>query len=107
MRFALTEEQEGFAASLSEMLARAGTPAVARAWAAGDHAPGRALWRRLADQGVCALVVPERDGGLGGSDVEGGYAQLAIEKAWRAEDTHSLGVWERAGMDTIKLRRNT
>jgi alkylation response protein AidB-like acyl-CoA dehydrogenase len=70
MRFELTEEQRGFADSLGDMVRRADTVKVARAWAAGDHEPGRALWRRLADQGVCALVVPEGDGGLGGTDVD-------------------------------------
>jgi alkylation response protein AidB-like acyl-CoA dehydrogenase len=70
MRFALTEEQQGFADSLSDLLRRAGTPDVARAWADGDLEPGRKLWRRLADKGVCALVVPEEHGGLGGSDVD-------------------------------------
>ncbi len=70
MRFELSEEQRGFADSLTDMLRRADTPAVARAWAAGDLESGRALWRRLADQGVCALVVPEEQGGLGGTDVD-------------------------------------
>lgn len=70
MRFALSEEQRGFAGSLSEMLRRADTVAAARAWAAGDHDPGLTLWRRLADQGVCGLVVPEADGGLGATDVD-------------------------------------
>jgi alkylation response protein AidB-like acyl-CoA dehydrogenase len=70
MRFALSEEQRGFAGSLSEMLRRADTVAAARAWAAGDHEPGLTLWRRLADQGVCGLVVPEADGGLGATDVD-------------------------------------
>jgi alkylation response protein AidB-like acyl-CoA dehydrogenase len=70
MRFELTEEQHGFARALDDMLDRAGTAKVARAWAAGDHEPGRALWARLADQGVCALVVPEQAGGMGGTDVD-------------------------------------
>ncbi len=70
MRFDLTDEQRGFADSLHDMLVRADTPGVARAWASGDHEPGRRLWRRLADQGVCALVVPEEAGGLGGTDVD-------------------------------------
>ena len=70
MRFALSEEQRGFADSLAEMLRRADTVAAARAWAGGDHGPGLALWRRLADQGVCGLVVAEADGGLGATDVD-------------------------------------
>jgi hypothetical protein len=43
---------------------------VARAWASGDHEPGLALWKRLAEQGVTALLVPEDDGGLGGTEVD-------------------------------------
>jgi alkylation response protein AidB-like acyl-CoA dehydrogenase len=70
MRFELTEEQAGFAQSLSDLMARADTVAAARAWAEGDTAPGLAIWKRLADQGVNALVVPEDAGGLGGSLVD-------------------------------------
>ena len=38
--------------SLDELLAAADTVGAARAWAAGDHGPGLALWQTLADQGV-------------------------------------------------------
>jgi alkylation response protein AidB-like acyl-CoA dehydrogenase len=70
MDFRLTEEQDGFAQSLTELMAKADSVAVARAWADGDAEPGLALWRRLADQGVNALVVPEEQGGLGGTSVD-------------------------------------
>ena len=60
-------EQAQFAASLHDMLADAEVPAAARSWAAGDRAPGLAIWRALAALGATALVVPERDGGLGAS----------------------------------------
>ena len=59
MRFLRTPEQEQFAASLRELLADAGSVAVARSWAAGETEPGLDLWARLADQGVAALLVPE------------------------------------------------
>ncbi|MER7721512.1 acyl-CoA dehydrogenase family protein [Streptomyces flaveolus] len=65
MRFLLDDEQRAFARSLDDMLAAATTPAVVRAWAAGDTAPGRTLWARLAEAGVFALAVPERHDGLG------------------------------------------
>ena len=58
-------ERAQFAASLHEMLADADVPAAARRWAAGDRAPGLAVWRALAALGVTALLVPERHGGLG------------------------------------------
>ena len=70
MRFELTAEQRGFAESLGDLMRAADSVAVARAWAEGDTAPGQALWKRLADQGVTALVVPEDDGGLGGTLVD-------------------------------------
>ena len=70
MDFRLTPEQTGFAQSLTELMTKADSVAAARAWAAGDHAPGQALWKRLADQGVTALVLPEDDGGLGGTPVD-------------------------------------
>ncbi|MGW3247212.1 acyl-CoA dehydrogenase family protein [Streptomyces sp. NPDC001070] len=70
MRFLPTAEQTEFARTLDRMLTAAGTPATARAWAAGDHAPGRRLWARLADAGIFALAVPEAYGGYGPRPVE-------------------------------------
>jgi alkylation response protein AidB-like acyl-CoA dehydrogenase len=70
MDFRLTPEQTGFAQSLRELMTRADSAAVARSWAAGDTEPGLALWKRLAEQGVNALVVAEEDGGLGGTAVD-------------------------------------
>ncbi|MFV6026892.1 acyl-CoA dehydrogenase family protein [Streptomyces sp. NPDC056264] len=65
MRFLLDDEQREFARSLDGMLTAADTPAAVRSWAAGDTAPGRALWARLAEAGLFALAVPERHDGLG------------------------------------------
>ncbi|WP_406371036.1 acyl-CoA/acyl-ACP dehydrogenase [Streptomyces sp. NBC_00647] len=70
MRFLLDAEQRAFAASLDAMLTSADTPSAVRAWAAGDHAPGRALWSRLAEAGVFALAVPEAYEGVGLLPVE-------------------------------------
>ncbi|GGN69297.1 hypothetical protein GCM10011579_043490 [Streptomyces albiflavescens] len=70
MRFLLDTEQRAFAASLDAMLTSADTPAAVRAWAAGDHDPGRALWARLADAGVFALAIPEAYEGVGPLPVE-------------------------------------
>jgi hypothetical protein len=70
MRFAPGREQLDFAASLRELLAAADVPTVARAWASGDPAPGRALWGKLAAAGVTALAVPEAHGGFGASSVD-------------------------------------
>jgi alkylation response protein AidB-like acyl-CoA dehydrogenase len=70
VRFALTEERTEFARSLTQLMRTADPVSVARAWASGDTAPGVALWKRLADQGVTALVASEDEGGLGGSAVD-------------------------------------
>ncbi|WP_086830925.1 acyl-CoA dehydrogenase family protein [Streptomyces sp. NRRL B-24572] len=70
MRFLLDAEQREFARSLDSMLTAADTPTAVRAWAAGDTAPGRVLWSRLAEAGVFALAVPERHDGLGPLPVE-------------------------------------
>ncbi|WP_326706368.1 acyl-CoA dehydrogenase family protein [Streptomyces cyaneofuscatus] len=70
MRFLLDDEQREFIRSLDALLTAADTPAVVRGWAAGEHAPGLDLWRRLADAGVFALAVPEAYGGVGPLPVE-------------------------------------
>ncbi|WP_310963657.1 acyl-CoA dehydrogenase [Nocardioides terrisoli] len=70
MRFELTDEQRGFAASLTDLMRSADAVGAARAWAAGDKDPGTRLWSRLAEQGVTALVLPEDQGGLGGTLVD-------------------------------------
>ncbi|MGW6708501.1 acyl-CoA dehydrogenase family protein [Streptomyces sp. NPDC054956] len=65
MRFLPTEEQSDFARSLHGLLGASDVPAAVRAWGAGDHAPGRALWTRLADTGLFALAVDEAYEGVG------------------------------------------
>jgi alkylation response protein AidB-like acyl-CoA dehydrogenase len=70
MRFELTDEQRGFGSSLQDLLKGADVVGAARAWGDGSPEAGLTLWRRLADQGVCALAVPESLGGLGGSPVD-------------------------------------
>ncbi|ANP54454.1 alkylation response protein AidB-like acyl-CoA dehydrogenase [Streptomyces griseochromogenes] len=70
MRFLLDAEQRAFADSLHAMLTAANTPSVVRDWSRGDHASGRALWRRVAAAGVFALAVPEEYEGLGRRPVE-------------------------------------
>ncbi|MEU8969691.1 acyl-CoA dehydrogenase family protein [Streptomyces monashensis] len=70
MRFLPDAEQRAFTDSLHKMLTAADTPAVIRDWSRGDHASGRALWRRLARAGVFGLAVPEEHGGLGRRPVE-------------------------------------
>ncbi len=66
MRFTLSPEQREFGAAVHQLLADGDVPAAARAWAAGEHGPGLAIWRALAKAGVTGLVVPEASGGRGG-----------------------------------------
>lgn len=56
MRFVLDDDQRDLAAALESLLAASDTVATARAWADGDHEPGRRLWARLADLGVLSLA---------------------------------------------------
>src|SRR3954468_14820293 len=64
MKLDLDEQQRDFAASIDAAFAAADLPAAVRAWAAGDTAPGRKVWARLADLGVTALMVPEKFDGI-------------------------------------------
>ena len=56
MKFELTSDQRDFASTLDGLLTSADAPAAARAWAEGNHEPGLALWRKLADTGVSGLL---------------------------------------------------
>lgn len=56
MRFELDDDQRDFASALESLLAGADAVAAARAWADGDHDPGRKLWTRLAELGVLSLA---------------------------------------------------
>lgn len=80
MRFALDRQQQDFAASIDAALAGAAVPAAVRAWAHGDTAPGRAIWRRLADLGITALTVPEKFDGIGAHPVD---LLVAVERLGR------------------------
>ncbi|MFE5539508.1 acyl-CoA dehydrogenase family protein [Streptomyces sp. NPDC056492] len=66
MRFLPTGEQSEFARTLHGLLGASEVPAAVRAWGAGDHGPGRALWSRLAGTGLFALAADEAYGDLGG-----------------------------------------
>lgn len=97
MRFALTDEQRGFARSLDDLLAAAEVATVARAWGAGRHEEGLKLWRRLADLGVTGLLVPEEAGGLGATSVE-------AVVAWEALGRHAVpGPWVETAVVTRLL----
>jgi alkylation response protein AidB-like acyl-CoA dehydrogenase len=80
MRFDLDAQQRDFAASIDAALAAADVPGAVRAWAAGDTAPGRKVWARLADLGITALAVPERFDGLDAHPVD---LVVALERLGR------------------------
>ena len=97
MRFALDDEQRGFARSLDDLLAASDVPALARAWADGRPDEGLKLWRRLADLGVTGLLVPEEAGGLGATPVE-------AVVAWEALGRHAVpGPWVETAVVTRLL----
>ncbi|MFE2180979.1 acyl-CoA dehydrogenase family protein [Streptomyces sp. NPDC059455] len=77
MRFMLDQAQTDFGRTVDRMLGGAGTPHAIRAWGRGEHAPGRAVWGRLADAGVTSLAVPEAYEGVGPLPVELGVAYVA------------------------------
>ncbi len=70
MKFSLSDEQKAFAEALDGLLTSADSVAANRAWAAGNHEPGLALWGRLAELGLPALTVPEAAGGIGGTALD-------------------------------------
>lgn len=65
MHFLPTDEQSDFARTLRSLLGAADVPAAVRAWAGGEHGPGRALWSRLAGTGLFALAAAESYDGAG------------------------------------------
>lgn len=70
MQFALDPEIIDFAGSIDSLLAKSDMPAVIRSWAAGDTAPGTAVWGRVAETGATALLIDEAAGGAGATAVE-------------------------------------
>ena len=80
MFFETDEQQRDFAASIDAALSAADLPAVVRAWAAGDTAPGRKVWAQLADLGVTALAVPEKFDGIAAHPVD---LVVAVERLGR------------------------
>jgi hypothetical protein len=83
MRFALTDEQVGFARSIDDLLTASSVPSVTRSWAAGDGAPGLKLWARLDELGLTSLCEP--GSGASPSDVVVAFEQLgrhAVPGPW-------------------------
>lgn len=70
MNLAVSPERRQFADAVRDLLVASDLAAVNRDWAAGDHAAGLAVWRRLADLGVTALAIPPRWGGLDAHPVD-------------------------------------
>lgn len=81
MRFSFTDDQRAFADGLGEMLTREFPASCLREmWEAHEgHDP--AMWQRLCDMGVLAMLVPEEAGGMGGQMVD---AVLLFEAMGRA-----------------------
>jgi alkylation response protein AidB-like acyl-CoA dehydrogenase len=81
MDFGFSEEQDLLRASARRFLENACPPAVVRRALAHPSADLPELWARLAELGWTGLLVPEADGGLGGSVVD---LVVVLEEAGRA-----------------------
>ncbi|MGV9478955.1 acyl-CoA dehydrogenase family protein [Gordonia aichiensis] len=80
MDFLLSDIHDDLASSVDALLTKADTPALARAWAAGDRAPAQGVFRQLADIGVFGLLIDESHGGAGAGAVE---MVVALEQVGR------------------------
>jgi alkylation response protein AidB-like acyl-CoA dehydrogenase len=81
MQFSFTDDQRLFAEGLRDLLAKECTPARVRAVWDDGSGHDAALWAHLADMGVFGMLVPEADGGVGGTDVD---LVLLLEELGRA-----------------------
>ena len=105
MRFAFDADQKLFADGLRDLLAKECTPAHVRAvWDDGTgHDP--ALWSHLAAMGVLGMLVPEADGGIGGTEVD---LVLLLEELGRAAapgpvlETAAVGAPALAGSPEVR-----
>lgn len=63
------------------------------------------ICRQAARRGHSAIVDMLRQAGanLGGSDIDGGFAEFEAKKAFRRGDESSLAIWTRAGFDVSAL----
>ena len=82
MRFAFTDDQKLFQASLRALLETACPPdAVRRAWDAESTGRSPELWSKLAELGVVGLTIADEYGGLGLREID---LVLLLEESGRA-----------------------
>ena len=81
MKFSFTQDQRLFAEGLRDLLSKQCTPThVREVWEnQAGHLPD--LWSRLAEMGVLSMLVPESQGGMGGTLVD---AVLLFQELGRA-----------------------
>jgi alkylation response protein AidB-like acyl-CoA dehydrogenase len=81
MKFSFTQDQRLFAEGLRDLLSKQCTPThVREAWEnQAGHLPD--LWSRLAEMGVLSMLVPESQGGMGGTLID---AVLLFQELGRA-----------------------
>ena len=81
MKFSFTQDQRLFAEGLRDLLSKQCTPThVREAWENhAGHLPD--LWSRLAEMGVLSMLVPESQGGMGGTLID---AVLLFQELGRA-----------------------
>jgi alkylation response protein AidB-like acyl-CoA dehydrogenase len=105
MHFRFSDDQFELAGALRDLLRRELAPTeLRRVWDEGTGHDPR-LWQHLAEMGVLSVLLPEPDGGLGGSMVD---AVLLLEELGRAAapgpvlETIVLGATVLAGTDRAK-----
>jgi len=67
MNFALTDEETLVKQTVRDMVAAEHDSGTVRAVEASDERWSTALWRSLADHGLCGIGIPEEHGGAGGT----------------------------------------
>ena len=102
MQFSFSEEQRTFQASTRTFLERECTPHEIRALWKTDTGRSAERWSRLAELGLLGVLVPEKHGGLGMSEID---LVLLLEETGRAAlpepvlDTAAVGVPLLAGLE--------
>jgi len=97
MDFTFTEEQVAFRDAISRFLMTEAAPEQLREIWATDSGRSPELRAGVAAQGLCALSIPERDGGMGGGDVA--WALLTQELGYYAvPDAFAEEIYVAAGL---------
>lgn len=67
MQFMHSEEQLAFSEAIDDIVEGIGGTQIARTWGEGDFSLGESLWDQFTELGLNGLLIPEDEGGMGGS----------------------------------------